>query len=113
MVLNRLDAERRQTKESAARRAHLDRQYAWKHDVNFTRALCDSMDRFLGDPKAMAAAFTGAPKGEAPLGEAPSAPAPEAPGQSPEQAPLSRQQRRALERREKKQARRAATAEAA
>jgi hypothetical protein len=58
-VLSRLEAERRHARESAARRAHLDRQYAWKNDVNFTKALADSMDRFLGDPKAMEAAFAG------------------------------------------------------
>ena len=117
-VLNRLEAERRQAKESAARRAHLDRQYAWKQDVNFTRALADSMDRFLGDPKAMAAAFTGAPRGEMPPAAAGNGSRPGtengAAQAEPEAAmPLTRQQRRALERREKKQARRAATAAAA
>jgi hypothetical protein len=115
-ALTRLEAKRRR---AAARRVLMERQYAWRQDAGFARALADGMDRFLGSPQAMAAAMTGPPMpGETPAAEE-SAGATMGNGAAKgatmgkTTAPVSRQQRRALERQEKKAARRLARAPAA
>jgi hypothetical protein len=99
-ALSRLEGQRAKTRQAAA-------MGAWKQDVARTKALCSAMEADLRETERAqrAAAKSGSFSMEASLARAASPP--------PSPAPLSRQQRRALERQERKAAQRLANADPA